>query len=112
MKRTSLPCVPTIIAGRKQDRTGRPAIDKHSGSTWDEGDINEAVDRFLKQYAPNGEERMGDLEFTWWNTKAHVRHWFGVHTLVASEVWQKTEEGLLRVVKRGSKCWLCDYREY
>jgi hypothetical protein len=106
---TSSSSVHGTTEGPRQDQTGRQPIDSNSETIWKNA---EAIDRFLRAYGAvgKGRERMTDWDYNWFNFKAIVRHLFGIHTLILSEEWKKTPEGV-RIQKRGMRCWRCEYRE-
>lgn len=109
-KSTSSFCAPGTTEGSRQDRTGRPPIEKSNVPTWTPEEMNAAVDDFLTRYG-NGEQRMSDWGYFWWDLKATVRHWFGHHTMIPSETWQKDPDRRLRIVKTGERCWKCEHVE-
>lgn len=48
--------------------------------------------------------KMTDRQFAFWNARAKILHFFGVHSWVPSERWM-LEEGLIEIV--GYVCWVC-----
>lgn len=110
-KHTSFSSANGTTEERRQDRTGRPPIEKSNAPTWTPEEMRVAIDDFLARNASVGMERMSDWDYFWWDLKVTVRHWFGVHTLMASETWEMTPERRLYIAHTGWKCWKCDYRE-
>jgi hypothetical protein len=52
-------------------------------------------------------DRMEAAEYLLWDAVATVKHWFGVHTMIANEEWDFDQE---TVRFRGSICWKCNHR--
>lgn len=95
----------------KPDQTGRQPIEKNSERTWTPEDLNAMIKDFLERYGTQGEEPMTDWDFFWWSLRVTVVHWFGHHTLIPQETWEKGTDRRVRIIKTGMKCWKCEYRE-
>lgn len=49
-------------------------------------------------------QKVTDMHFWVWAFKAHIKHWFGFHTMVPHETMH---EGM--TIHVGEICWFCDY---
>ena len=63
-----------------------------------------SVDIWRTQYW--GQATMTDLEFAWWQLKRRILHWFGQHSWIPIEHWDKPENGgMVEII--GYSCWFC-----
>lgn len=67
----------------------------------------EAQELLARRFPGSKVDVMDDNAYAGWIRVSHIKHFFGIHTYIPTERWDKETDSVRYV---GECCWLCDAR--